>query len=176
MSNEKINLFTDLFEEEKEREIIRLKNRTPLWKWIARFLVIGLLFCSGALIFFDYERVCVEVYCEQFQGQSGTATKTIYVPQLECRYTGDFNYDSIVGRQMMECESNGVAWKNCFCSNKDIKITSPYFNIFNINTKSRGSYEDFDEKKSYFDDEIQEARSYRDFDYLNQGILRREKL
>lgn len=53
---EQVKLFVDLFnEEERTKQIGRLKKRIPIWKWIVRVLVIALLLWAGAVIFFDFE-------------------------------------------------------------------------------------------------------------------------
>jgi hypothetical protein len=53
---EQVKLFVDLFnEEERTKQIGRLKKRIPIWKWIVRVLVISLLLWAGAVIFFDFE-------------------------------------------------------------------------------------------------------------------------
>ena len=171
--SDQINLFTDLFEEERDKEVLR-SLITPLWKKIVRFLIVfGLLSWSGAVIFFDFDIKCVEIHCDRpallknKDGKMYYESKTIKADKVVCE-DNDGSY------RWLNCTVDGKNFSNCECTNKDLKITSPYFRIEGnmLVLDLRGSknfladyykppykgYLDFDSKREYFDDEPEEVK------------------
>lgn len=164
--SDQVNLFTDLFEEEREKERLR-ELITPLWKKIARFLIVfGLLFWSGSVIFLDFEIACVQVTCERPVNKVYYKSKTTYAKEVVCEaiyQDGDYAGEP----SSMKCVADGEEFEKCECTNKDLKITSPYFDIFKTPREISGGYSDHP-MLSYFDDEPEEFKSYKDFDKINE--------
>ena len=168
--SDQVNLFTDLFEKERDKEVLR-NLYVPLWKKITRFLIVfGLLSWSGAVIFFDFDIKCVEINCDRpvniGNGKMYYESKTVKAEKVTCEYKDGND-------RWMDCMVDGKLFSNCSCTNKDLKITSPYFNLDWKPSKNfladhykppYKGYLDFESKRKYFDAEPEEIKSYPDFD------------
>lgn len=133
MKKNDINLFTDIFEKEKES----FPARKYRWNWKSnRYMIMVsiLLIWSISVILFDYHYICVEVTCSNAIGITkqntviAKATLENPVVGIECPEPDDDGgcggYAPIGGDfNAGEHEVDGEAeWKKCECSNRELKI------------------------------------------------------